>query len=157
MEVILIILGVLLIIIGFVGCFVPGIPGPPLAYISLLLLQVGESAPFTVKFLVTMAVIVLGVFALDYLIPAFGAKKFGGSKYGIAGAFAGVIAGLFFFPPFGFIIFPFLGALIGELVYAENTKGAFKAAVGTLAGILFGTVLKFSLTVVLAYYFFTNL
>ena len=157
MEVIIIIAGILLIIVGIVGCFVPGIPGPPLAYLSLLLLMIGENDPFSMKFLIIMALVVAVVTALDYAIPALGAKKFGGSNYGMVGAVIGIIAGIFFFPPFGFIIFPFVGAIIGEIIYSKNTDNALKAAIGTVAGLLFGTVLKLSLTVVMAYYFFSNL
>ena len=157
MEVIIIIAGILFIVTGIVGCFVPGIPGPPLAYLSLLLLMIGENDPFSMKFLIIMALVVVVVTALDYAIPVLGAKKFGGSNYGMIGAVTGIIAGIFFFPPFGFIIFPFAGAIIGEIIYSKNTGKALKAAIGTVAGLLFGTVLKLSLTVVMAYYFFSNL
>ena len=157
MEVIIIIIGVLLIIIGLIGCFVPVLPGPPLAYISLLLLQTGSEAPFSIKFMLVMAGVVAAVTLLDYLIPALGAKKWGGSKYGIIGAFAGVVMGLFIFPPIGFFIFPLLGAIVGEVLNGANSNQAFKAAFGTFVGLLFGTMLKFSTTVIIAYFFFSNL
>lgn len=157
MEILLIILGVLFILVGLIGCFVPALPGPPLAYISLLLLQVGPEVPFSMKFMIIIALIVAAIFIIDYLIPAIGAKKYGGSKYGIIGAFAGVIMGLFILPPFGFIIFPLLGALVGEILNGANTGQAFKAAFGTFIGLLFGIVLKFSVTIMIAYFFFTNL
>ncbi len=54
------ILGILLILIGFIGCFVPVLPGPPLAYISLLLLQIGPDVPFGFKFIIIMAIAVAG-------------------------------------------------------------------------------------------------
>lgn len=104
-----------------------------------------------------MAVIVAGVTLIDYLIPAYGAKKWGGSRYGIIGALIGVVMGLFIFPPFGFIIFPLLGALVGEILNGATTNIAFKAAFGTFIGLLLGTLLKFSTTVIIAYFFFTNL
>jgi uncharacterized protein YqgC (DUF456 family) len=157
MEILLIVLGVLFMIIGIIGCFVPVLPGPPLAYVSLLLLQIGPEIPFSMKFMFIMAGVVAAVTILDYMTPAFGAKKWGGSRYGIIGALAGVAMGFFVFPPFGFIIFPFLGAMVGEVLNGADSNQAFKAAFGTLVGLLFGTMLKFSLTLVIAYYFFTNL
>lgn len=157
MDVLLIGFGVLLILVGIVGCFIPVLPGPPLAYISILLLQASSKSPYSLKFILILGGIVVVVTLVDYLVPSLGAKKWGGSKYGMIGAMIGVVLGLFFIPPFGFLIFPLLGALVGEIIYGAETKTAFKSALGTLAGLLFGTVLKLSLTGVIAYYFFSEL
>lgn len=157
MEIALMIIGVIILLLGFIGCFVPVLPGPPLAYISLLLLQAGPERPFTIRFLLIMAAIVVVVTALDYVVPAWGAKKWGGSRYGIIGAMVGVVIGLFVFPPFGFLIFPLLGAMVGEIVNGSDSNIAFRSAFGTLAGLLFGTAIKFSVTAFIAFYFFSNL
>lgn len=157
MEIFLAVLGIIILLVGFVGCFIPALPGPPLAYVSLLLLQIGPTIPFSLKFMIIMAIVVVGVTLIDYLIPALGAKKWGGSNYGIVGALIGVIIGLFIFPPIGFIVFPLLGALAGEIINGANTNKAFKAAFGTFIGLVFGTMLKFSITLVIAYYFFSTL
>ncbi len=157
MEIILIISGILLIILGLIGCFVPVLPGPPLAYIALLLLQIRPSAPFSSKFLIIIGIAVLIVTLIDYMIPALGAKKWGGTKYGILGAILGVVIGLFVMPPFGFIIFSILGATLGEMLVGTNFKKALKAGFGAFIGLILGTMLKFSITLILAFYFFTNL
>ena len=157
MEIFLIVIGILFIILGLVGCFVPVLPGPPLAYVALLLLQIGPNVPFSLKFMIIIGIIVLGVTLIDYLIPAFGTKKWGGSKYGILGALVGVVLGIFFFPPIGFIVFPFLGAMAGEIINGANREKAFKAAFGTFVGLILGTMLKFSTSVIITYYFFSNL
>lgn len=157
MEVFFIIIGILLILIGLIGCFVPVLPGPPLAYISLLLLQIGPEVPFSLKFMLIMAGVVAAVTILDYLIPALGAKKWGGSKYGIIGVLVGVVMGIFIFPPFGLLIFPLIGAFTGEVLNGADSSQAFKAAFGTFVGLLFGTMIKFSTTVIIAYYFFSIL
>ena len=39
MEVIIIIISILIFLFGILGCFLPIIPGPPLAFISVLLLE----------------------------------------------------------------------------------------------------------------------
>ena len=157
MEVVFIIIGVLCVIIGLIGCFVPVLPGPPIAYISLLLLQIGPEVPFSFKFMLIMAGIVAVVTLLDYIIPALGAKKWGGSKNGIIGAMVGVVIGIFVFPPIGFIIFPFFGALVGEVLNGADSRQAMRAAFGTFIGLLLSTMLKFSITLIIAYYFFSNL
>ena len=149
--------GILVIILGIIGCFVPVLPGPPLAYVALILLQFGEVSPFTSKFLIIMGIVVVAVTMLDYMIPALGAKKWGGSKYGITGAMIGVVIGLFVLPPLGFVIFPIVGPTLGEMLVGVTFKNALKAGFGALVGLVLGTMHKFSITVIIAYYFFTNL
>lgn len=81
---------------------------------------------------------------LDYFIPAEGTKKFGGSKYGIWGTNIGLIVGIFAPIPFGFIIGPFIGAFLGELYFNSTDKNrAFKAATGSLIGLLVSSFIKF--------------
>lgn len=150
-------LGIVLVILGLLGCFLPVIPGPPLTFVALLLLQLKAKPPFEVWFLLVMLAITLVVTILDYVVPVIGAKKFGASKAGIWGSTIGLIAGIFFFPPLGIIIMPFVGALIGEFIVGKKTGLAFKAAFGTFLGFLMGTLLKLIASAVMAYYFITNI
>jgi uncharacterized protein YqgC (DUF456 family) len=92
---------------------------------------------------ITLAItIVLSV--LDYVIPAKGTKRFGGTTYGIWGTNIGLIVGIIAPIPFGFLIGPFIGALIGELVFdPSNHNRAFKAATGSLVGFLASTFIQF--------------
>ena len=85
------------------------------------------------------------ILILDYVIPAKGTKKFGGSSYGIWGTNIGLLVGLFFIPiPFGFVIGAFAGAFIGEMIYDnQDQKRALKAATGSLLGFLASAFMKF--------------
>ena len=83
MEWLWISLGIILIITGIVGSFLPLLPGPPIAYVGLLIQLFREPDPFTTKFVLIWGGIVLLSLALDYLIPIWGTKKFGGTKYGV--------------------------------------------------------------------------
>lgn len=157
MEIVFAVIGVLLVILGFIGCFLPVLPGPPLAYIALFLLQLGSEKPFGARFLLLTGALVVLVTVLDYLVPAWGAKKWGGSRFGVAGAFIGVIVGIFIFPPIGFLIFPLLGAVAGEMLSGADAQKAMKSAFGTMIGLFLGTVIKFSVTAFISFYFFTNL
>lgn len=157
MELFLAFIAILLLIIGLIGCFIPVLPGPPIAYLALLLAQLGPKVPFSFKFMLVMGLLVAAVTLLDYMIPALGAKKWGGSRYGVIGALAGVLVSFFVFPPFGILVFPLLGAILGEYLKGSGSDKAFKAGFGTLIGLLMGTMLKFSITLIIAYYFFTNL
>lgn len=154
MDVVLIIIGIILLLIGLIGCIIPGIPGPPIAYIGLLIQVFKTENPFTTKFLIIWALIMIAVSLLDYIVPVIGTKKFGGSKRGVWGSVIGLFAGIFFFPPIGLIIGPFLGAFIGELTGGKETESALKAGFGSFMGFITGVALKLVVTGLMAYYFF---
>lgn len=141
MDIILIILGILCLIAGLVGCFLPILPGPPVAYTGLLLLHFTDKVQFTTAELLIWLFIVVIAQILDYFIPMLGSKYSGGSRWGTRGCLAGTLIGLFFMP-WGIILGPFLGAFIGELLGGQETGQALKSGLGSLLGFLFGTVLK---------------
>ncbi|WP_372651424.1 DUF456 domain-containing protein [Draconibacterium sp.] len=153
MDILLIVLGALFIISGVLGCVLPIIPGPPLSYIGLLLLHFTERYQFSSKFLIIWAIITVVVYALDYLIPAWGTKKFGGSKRGVWGSIIGLVIGMFFFPPFGIIIGPFIGAVVGELTVGKDSGAALKSGFGSFMGFLAGTLLKLIASGMMTWYF----
>jgi len=156
MDVVLIIIGIILLLIGIIGCIIPGIPGPPIAYFGLLLQIFKTENPFTPKFLIIWALITVAVSILDYVVPAVGTKKFGGSKRGVWGSIIGLFVGIFFFPPIGLIIGPFLGAFLGELTGGKETQAALKAGFGSFIGFITGVALKLVVTGLMAYYFFVS-
>ncbi|MGD9346865.1 MAG: DUF456 domain-containing protein, partial [Candidatus Aminicenantes bacterium] len=95
---VLIVLGVICLIIGIIGCVIPGIAGPPFSFFALILLSIAKGwEPFSAQFLVAMALITVIVTALDYIVPAAGAKKFGASRAGFWGAVIGLFGGLILF------------------------------------------------------------
>ncbi|WP_055442672.1 DUF456 domain-containing protein [Lacinutrix himadriensis] len=150
MDIFLTLLGFLFIVIGLIGSFLPVLPGPPMSWIGLLFLYLTKAVPNDMWFLIITLVVALIVFALDYIIPALGTKKFGGSKTGMIGTTVGLLISIFFpiFGFFGIIIWPFVGALVGELINKADSKTAIKAAFGSFLGFLTGTFLKFIVAVV---------
>jgi len=157
METILIIIGAILIITGFVGAFLPVIPDTPLSYIGLILLQLTNPAPFSWTFMIVWAVVVIALMIIEHVIPVWGTKKFGGTPWGVWGSIIGLVLGLFFFPPFGIIVGPLAGAFVGELVGGKDSDQAFKAAWGSFLGFLLGTLLNVIATGMMGYYFFTSI
>ena len=164
MDILLIILGAICLLLGLIGCVAPVLPGVPLSYLGLLLLHWTDRVQFSWQFLVIWGVIVVVIQVLDYIIPAWGTKRFGGSKYGVWGSTIGLLAGLFM-GPWGIVIGPFLGAVLGELLYFNrhpqvtandgeqsenntqqgknsNLNRAIRAGFGSFIGLLTGTVLK---------------
>ena len=157
MDYVLIGLGIVFMISGILGCVLPVIPGPPLSYLGLLLLHFTEKYQFSPRFLIIWALITGVVYALDYIIPAWGTKKFGGSKRGVWGSIIGLVIGLFFFPPFGIIIGPFVGAVVGELTVGKDSNAALKSGFGSFLGFLLGTLLKLIASGMMTWYFFREM
>lgn len=136
-----------LAIVGIVGAIVPGIAGPPFSYLSLLAISFVDGVEHSVTFLIVMGVIAAVIFALDYVVPIWGTKRFGGSKAGVLGSTIGLLVGLTLtiFYNFAFIAIlagPFFGAYIGEKIAKTPNKQAWRAAFGSFVGFLAGTLLK---------------
>ncbi len=148
MDIALLILGFLLMLVGILGSFLPVLPGPPVSWIGLLLLHLTQAVPQDWWFLGLTGVVALLVFALDYIIPVMGTKKFGGTKAGMIGTTIGLVVGLFAPIPGGIIIGPFVGAFIGELSNKADNKTALKAAFGSFLGFLTGTFMKFVVAII---------
>lgn len=156
LDILLIVLGVIFLLIGLLGCILPVLPGPPLAYIGLLLLHFTEKHQFPTNFLIIWAIVAIVVTVLDNVIPIWGTKKYGGSKKAVWGSILGLIIGLFF-PPIGIIIGPFAGAVIGELIDGKDSTTALRAGFGAFVGFIGGTILKLISTGMMVYYFFKEL
>ncbi len=143
MDIFLITLAAFFMILGIVGSFLPVLPGPLTSWIGLLIFHLTDVVPMNWTFLVITFVIALGIWILDYIIPAMGTKRFGGSRAGMIGTTIGLIVGLLSPIPGGIIIGPFFGALIGELMNKSEMDKAIKAAFGSFLGFLASTFIKF--------------
>jgi len=144
MDVFLLAFGLMCMIIGVLGSFLPVFPGPSISWIGLLLLYFTNAVPTNYWILGITLLITVFILIMDYIIPAKGTKKFGGSSYGIWGTNIGLVVGIFAPIPFGFIIGPFIGAFIGELIYnSKDHRRAFKAATGSFIGVLASSFMQF--------------
>ena len=152
MDIFLIILGSLFLLAGIIGCIVPALPGVPLSYVALLLLQLTDRVQFSWQFLVIWLAVTILVQVLDTFIPVWGTKRMGGSKAGTWGATLGLVAGMFL-GVWGIILGPFVGAVLFELIAGKRAGVAIKAGVGSFVGILTGTVLKLICSGMMTYYF----
>ena len=162
MNVVLIIVAILLVLIGLVGAVIPGIAGPPFSFLGLLALSFVDGIIYSTSFLVVMGIIAAVVFALDYVVPSWGTKKFGGTKAGVRGSTVGLILGLLVTMvfPIGFIavlLGPFVGAYIGETTAGNGGDKALKAAFGSFFGFLVGTGLKVIYACVCIYFIVRDL
>jgi uncharacterized protein YqgC (DUF456 family) len=172
MEIVLLIGAFVLLLAGLVGSIVPALPGPPLGYAGLLLLQWSGHGGFGLTFLLVWAAIIVAVTIMDNILPALLTKKFGGSRMAVIGSVLGLVIGIIFFAPIGLIIGPFLGALVGELLHnqyrikrdeaddesddgdshsARNIK-ALTVALGALLAFIAGTGAKLIVCTFMIYY-----
>ena len=143
MDILLLFIAALFIALGIIGSFLPILPGSITSWVGLLILHFTDAIPMNWTFLIITLVFAIFVWFLDYIIPAIGTKRFGGSKYGMIGTSVGLLVGLLSPIPFGIIIGPFVGALIGELINKTDSKTAIKAAFGSFLGFLTSTFIKF--------------
>ena len=143
-------------IIGIIGCLVPVLPGPTLSFIGLILLHLTRFGQFTISTLIILGSVAIVVTVLDYIVPVWGTRKFGGSKYGTKGATVGLISG-FFLGPLGIVLGPLIGAFVGEMIFKDDLSYAFKAGFGSLLGFLTSIGLKLAASFVMTFYFVKEL
>jgi uncharacterized protein len=167
MDYFLVITGILCILTGIIGSILPGLPGPPVSYFGLLLLHWTRFGHFSTKMLVIWSIVVVIVAILDYIVPIWGTKKYGGTKAGVRGSTVGLIVGVILLPMlgivlgpfgiFGIIGGPFIGAWIGERSAGQDSQKALRAATGSFIGFIAGTFMKIAVSLILAIIFFKEL
>ena len=153
MNTVLIVFAIVCALVGIVGAIVPGLPGPPISWLGVLLLSFTPySDDLTLSFLIITGVLAAVITVLDYVVPAWGTKKFGGSKAGVWGSTIGLVVSIFVLPVLGItigpvglvgiLLGPFLGAYIGEKIHKTPNRQAWRAAFGSFIGFLVGTLMK---------------
>ncbi|SCY49487.1 DUF456 domain-containing protein [Flavobacterium caeni] len=150
MDIALLLLGFCCVVIGALGSFLPVLPGPGLSWVGVLLLYCTKPVAANYWVLGITLAVTVALIVLDYVIPAQGTKRFGGSSYGIWGTNIGLIVGIFAPIPLGFLIGPFVGAFVSEMIYnSTDHKRALKAATGSFIGFLVSSFAKFVLCMAL--------
>jgi uncharacterized protein YqgC (DUF456 family) len=94
---------------------------------------------------------------VDYVAGIIGAQKYGASKSGIWGSIIGSLLGLFFFPPFGFLIGALVGAVAAEMLIGRKFEEAIKSGFGVLVGTFGGMVAKVFITIAIGIVVFPRL
>jgi uncharacterized protein YqgC (DUF456 family) len=146
-------LAILLILIGLVGSVVPLLPGTTFILLGALLQK--WLLPDTLSWMAVGWIIgfwVLSVLA-DIGCTMLGTRLFGGSKWGMAGATGGALAGMFFSLP-GLILGSMFGAALAEKWKAKrSTDDALRSGAGAAVGFLLSTVAKLGCAVaMIAFY-----
>ena len=152
MEYLIYLLAVVFIIVGIIGDVVPGLPGVPISYAAMILLHFFTDITYTTEALIIYGILCAVITIVDYFVPVWGTKKFGGTKAGVRGSTIGLIVGVVVLPilgivigPFGLIGIlagPFFGAYIGEKMTGVDDQLAWRSAIGSFVGFMAGTLLK---------------
>jgi uncharacterized protein YqgC (DUF456 family) len=154
LDIIFLITGLLLCLIGIVGSFLPIIPGPVTSWLGILLLNLTSAVEFNLNFVLITFTVAVSVGILDYIIPILGVKKLGGSRSGQIGTTVGLIVALVILGPIGIIVGPFLGALLGEMSTNKSFQNSLKPAFGSFIGVIAGSVIKFLISLSFLFFYF---
>jgi len=134
-----------LVLAGLGGLILPAIPGAPLLFLGLLVAAWADDFAYVgVYTLVTLGVLALLTYGVDFWATMFGAKRFGASKRAVIGAVIGAVVGIFLGFP-GALFGPFIGAVIGELSAQRSLPQAARAGIGATIGLVLGAALKLAL------------
>ena len=152
MDVALIIIALVVGIVGLLGVVVPVLPGTIFSYIGLVCVYIISDGYVSVNQLILWGVVAVAAILLDYILPGYFSKLFGGSKAGITGATVGTFLGIFFGVP-GIVFGPFVGAVAGEMLGANiSFEKALKVGFGSMLSFVVGTGVKLVAAVYMLYY-----
>jgi uncharacterized protein YqgC (DUF456 family) len=142
LEIVLWVIAVAMIAAGLVGTVVPALPGIALIFGGIALAAwIDGFARISGWTVVVLGVLAAVAIAADYLSGVLGAKRAGANRLAVVGAAIGVVAGIFA-GVVGIVVFPFLGALIGEFVAQRDLRQAGRVGVATWIGLVVGTAIK---------------
>lgn len=148
MDITLSLLALLFTVVGIIGCIVPVLPGVVLSYAGLLCAWFTSYSTISTASIWIWLAVTLVVSVVDYYLPAWMTRRFGGSRAGAIGATVGVFAGFFLFPPLGVILGPFFGAVLGELLHDKSDPArALLIGTGSFLAFIVGTGLKLAAAV----------
>lgn len=155
MDIFIISLGAILVILGIIGSVLPIIPGPPVAFVGMLIANFSSEQPFSVEMLILFGGLAVTSSIIDNVLPIYATKKFNGSKKGVWGSAIGLIIGLFF-SPIGIILGPIVGAYLGEIIDGKSSNYAVRPAIGSFIGFISSIFLRLSLSLAIGYFYFTQ-
>lgn len=152
MDLTLVIVALIMGLVGLLGVILPVLPGTILSYAGFLCVYFTTGSSITATQLIVWGVVSVIAIVLDYVLPGYFSKVFGGTKAGITGATVGTFVGLIFGVP-GIILGPFVGAVLGELIGSKvELSKAIKVGLGSMLSFFVGTGIKLIAGIYMLYY-----
>ncbi|BAS57594.1 MULTISPECIES: DUF456 domain-containing protein [Leptolyngbya] len=152
---------VAVMVVGVVGAVVPGIPGPSLILVAILLwcIVTKFAIPLLPLGLIFVALLLSSV--VEWLGSYWGAKQIGASRWSQMGMFIGMAIGFFGLLPAlplggpiaGILVGGLLGGFIGEFLYrsdlptSERLRTAGRVTLGIGFGALIGNLIELVLAI----------
>jgi uncharacterized protein YqgC (DUF456 family) len=139
--------GVLIMVIGFVGVFIPVLPGPVLIWAGALLWAISDQfVRVGWPTLIVMAVLMAGAWGSDLALTAYFTKRTSSSWLTVLGSIIGGIAGGIFLSPaipvigsiFGAVLGGILGVIVVEFIRKRQLRPALDASGSYLMGCMAG-------------------
>ena len=153
----MLVIGILFISIGFLGCFVHRIPGAAISFLGILALHFGTSVNFSTQALIFVGLLTVAATLLARYIPTIVSRIHKIGKAGKWGSIIGSLSGLALIASAGieanlnmqillyltsFVILPFSLSFIFELICQKNLKEALRTALASYLSYLLGTLLN---------------
>lgn len=140
--------------IGLIGSVLPIFPGTTLILAAAIShrFMLGPAKSIGWWSIAALVVLTLASYALDFAGSWYGARRFGATRWGVAGAVVGALIGLFFGLP-GFLIGPIIGTLAGEIIGGKRLVAAGRAGWGALLGNLAGMLAKLLIALAMVSWF----
>ena len=129
--------------VGLIGTVLPVFPGTTIILAGAVIhrMMLGPEKSVGWRSIVLLVLLTVATYALDFLSAYFGAKYFGATKWGMFGAILGALIGVFF-GILGLLVWPVIGAIVGEFIAGKRMIDAGRAGWGSLLGNLGGMVGK---------------
>ncbi len=134
----------LLMLVGLAGTVVPLLPGTFLILLGALLHKLLLPAAFSWAVFIWLAAFWVVSVLADLACTLLGARLFGGSKWGVAGAGGGAMVGMFFSLP-ALVLGSIFGAIAAEKLGAgRSDREALRAGAGAAVGFIVSTIVRFA-------------
>ncbi len=164
LDIILIIIGFGLLLLGLAGSLFPVLPGPLFGWLALVLLHLTNRPHFSFFFLLAMAGLALAGSFVDDILPHWCARRAGGSRQAVVGSVIGMVGGTFlglflgfFLAPLGMIAGTLAGAYAGEYSVSRDQAKAINVALGVMAGFALAVMIRFAICFAFAILFVIKL
>jgi uncharacterized protein len=147
-----------LFLFSLAGVFIPVIPDALLVWAAFLLYRFGiGEVSLGWSFWLPMTVLTLFLIAADMLANMYFVKRYGGDKWSMFAAVAGVILGPLllgvFLGPFSIIVGPFLAVFAVGIVQKNDAQRSLQMAMGTVLGFLSSGVVKIIIQLIMIIWF----